>query len=101
MSNEIKTRRLIVTVPDVSGDEVDQLLAVLEEGEAEGEIGFAFTVRHALGETVPPHTMVRATSPVTILVDIGYLPRGFTQSEARSLAGALLAAADQLVEEGN
>lgn len=97
MTNEIKTRRLIVTVPDVSGEEVDELCAVLEEAEIQGQIGYAFTVHHALGETLPPHVSVR-TAADTIFMDCDYQPQPLTQSCARSLAGALLAAADRLAD---
>lgn len=108
MTNEIKTRRLIITVPDVSGEEIDTIAADLEfymANEAKGYGMQEFAVRHALGESLPEGAMVRVANRGTMFASMVEVRTPydngssfFTQSEARSLAGALLAAADQLAE---
>ncbi len=100
--SEIKTRRLIVTLPDVSGEEADTAAA-----EIEGRYGgFGWTegatVTHVLGETLPEnetHGYVRCFDSPGGTVTLQQVTPGRVKDviflanlyEARQLAGALLA----------
>ncbi|WP_344766228.1 hypothetical protein [Aeromicrobium panaciterrae] len=102
MSNEIKTRRFIVTVPDMAGEEADIFAADLEEmmprrfGNAFGK---TVKVSHALGESLPEAFI---SARVAGLAGMQYIElvdetRGdypLSPFEARQLAGVLLAQAD-------
>lgn len=93
MSNEIKTRRLIVTLPDTSGEEVDTLIDALEYEVAERQGIDNATVTHALGEALPDGVRVVGNDR-GVIVGIHKperaLPNVLTLYEARQLAGALL-----------
>lgn len=107
MTNEIKTRRLIVTLPNCSGEEADLRLEDLEDSIAGRPVGETLPfnpgvrVRHALGETGLDGVLIRCRGDrieTGNLYKSATLPRYLTQTEARQLAGAFLAAADQLAE---
>lgn len=101
MTNEIKTRRLIVALPNTSGDEADAMAMALEyeAGERQGVEGA--TVTHALGETLPDDLGVRRFGTDVVIRDLtdGDQIVLETPLAMRQLAGALLANADEI--EGN
>lgn len=122
MSDEIKTRRLIVTLPDVSGEESDIVAEDLEGNilanlnmigyqdtwerdalqDARDTLGKIGNVTHALGETVPPffffgepdagRVYFLAEDPADGATSTHYL----SPLEARQLAGVLLAQAEEI-----
>lgn len=99
MTNEIRTRHLIVTLPNVSGEEADQVAAEISVNYGEAQTP-GTTATHALGESVLAGSLgsVRRTTGGNILVKIETRrarPQLVTPTEARELAGALLILADE------
>ncbi len=97
---DIRTRHLIVTLPDVSGEEADW---IAEDLEAKANVSGA-TVTHALGEAVLAGSLfnqyqgsgiksLRNTSGGQVGILADYL---MTPDEARQLAGALLTLAHDI-----
>lgn len=100
MTNELKTRRLIVTLPDVSGEEADTAASALEEylgtNASQGELSLPYTdgVTHALGETLPDGVVIETDLAHNSVVTINRHGEEVALDnlyEARQLAGALLA----------
>lgn len=95
MTNEIQTRRLIVTLPNTSGEESDELAAALEYEASERQGITGATVTHALGETLPDSVQVsRGTDPriyLQVAEADAWWTTPLTADEARQLAGVLLA----------
>lgn len=98
MSADIRTRRLIVTLPDVSGEEAD--LAIEEIKLYLGDTAvIGSRVEHALGESLPESINVRPNLAWQNMVliedrDTGYRIDITAPDVARQIAGALLHAAD-------
>ena len=107
MTNEIKTRRLIVTLPDTSGEEADTIASSIESAVQEGIFGdvdtWNATVTHALGETLPIGMTAKLEAD-RIYVRDGGQPLvailNLNVGEARQLAGALLRLADEAEANG-
>lgn len=106
MSADIRTRRLIVTIPDVSGEEVDTLHEDINDfldGHAVGEIAVA---THALDDATLLGFTARWGSEHKILAGyVGIRVPGqnfhelMTTDDARKLAALILRAADE-AEDG-
>ena len=104
MSNEIKTRRLVVSVANIVGEEADTIASEIEEKFQHPDHGYDVTVTHALGETLPDNVRVRSLYEDFVQVGFpdggdpthfGGVPNGgratkLSLYEARQLAGALL-----------
>lgn len=96
MTNEIRTRHLIVTLPNKSGEEADDV-AEGTETILQRHWMDDFTVAHVLGETLPDETYVRSHYADFVRVNLqadhpAYVgERQLSLYEARQLAGALLA----------
>lgn len=95
MSNDIRTRRLIVNLPDVSGEEADEVAARLED---DAYLPNGVTVTHALGETLPEGIVARqrTTGTIALGTTAGDAYHYLTPHEARQLAGVLLALAHDI-----
>lgn len=97
MSADIRTRRLIVTLPDVSGEEaniaIDEIKTYLGDTAVVG-----YRVDHALGESLPEGISVRPNMAWQNLVVIEDRDQGIrldiSPAAARQIAGSLLHAAD-------
>lgn len=104
MTNELKTRRLIVTLPNTSGEEADAISSELEHYIGANATGYGVlgaTVEHALGETLPDGVICRRNKALRDLIVVGdklysKYAIDINRSEARQLAGALLALADEI-----
>ena len=95
MSNDTRTRYVIVTLPDTTGEEADSVAEVIESEVLTDGFTMHGTARHALGESVLAGSLGEAVTArlsadrdsVTLYTDpVGNL----TPSQARELAGALL-----------
>lgn len=94
MSNDIRTRRLVVTLPDVSGEEADIWVENVENYLNDREEGPEAVVSHALGESLPESVRLRFDADLVYLWADSHTDapaRHLTYYEARQLAGALLA----------
>lgn len=98
MPHRIQTYRLIVTLPDSSGEEADQV-ATLAESYLRQTQGSDITVTHALGQSPPEHLHVTLDSQGDIQIATAYGSYvNMTADQACQLAGVLLALADDAQE---
>lgn len=97
MSTDIRTRRLIVTLPDASDEEVDTLAADLNTFLDEHPVGEIATALRAFdGESFSRHfTTMPGNGHVLISVWQGEPANVLGPDEARKLASLLLRAADE------
>jgi hypothetical protein len=98
MSNEIRTRHLIVTLPDTAAEEIDSIASDLEVALRIDWAKPNGTATHALGETLPDGVSVAAgRAVIAIEVASGAHDALFLSAhEARQLAGVLLAHAETI-----
>lgn len=101
MSADIRTRRVIVTLPNVSGEEADIAIAEIENYLGDTAL-IKPRVEHALDDAPLPGMVVRANLAWrdTVTVQQAFADRhDMSVSEARKFAALLLRAADE-AEDG-
>lgn len=92
MSDTLQTRRLIVTLPDTSGEEADEIATFIEDRLNSTDQDWAATVTHALGESLPNDLkIINYPSAILVVDTMDDESVALTPFEARQLAGVLLA----------
>jgi hypothetical protein len=99
MSNDIRTRHVIVKLPAVTGEEADLAIEEIESYLGDTMVTGA-TVSHALGEAVLAGSLgvdLEAKARPGVLDGLVFLKTEvlMTHKEAREVAGALLILADE------
>lgn len=101
MTNEIRTRRLIVTLPGTAAEEVDELASVFENVANHRVLGSDpernATVVSALDDAPLELTLVEQYAGLD-MVNLQVWRSLFTPDEARKLAALLLRTADEIEE---
>lgn len=97
MTNEIKTHRFIVTLPDVAEEEADIICGNLE-GQLSKEYKREVNVEHALGNSLPEDfQIIRSNDGTSIYFIVDHRePVMIGATEAREIAGVLVAHAEDI-----